>query len=267
MPQTAPPFPVQDRMIRARTGDIFARLWWENGALGDAPPPFVLFHDSLGCTELWRGFPAALATATGRPVISYDRAGFGRSDPFPGELPADFIAAEATGSLPLLRETFGFSRFIACGHSVGGGMAAEIATRHADTCLALVTMGAQTFVEARTLDGIRAAKAGFADPQGLSRLERYHGDKARWVVDAWTETWLSPAFAGWTLDAALDRVSCPVLAIHGDADEFGSAEHPRRIAKGRGRAEILAGIGHNPHREAQEHVLRLIGGFTAGLPG
>ena len=78
---------------------------------------------------------------------------------------------------------------------------------------------------------------------------------------------LSPAFAEWTLDAALDRVACPVLAIHGEADEFGSAEHPRRIAEGRGKAEILADIGHNPHREAEDQVLRLIGEFIAGVTG
>lgn len=267
MTQTTLPFPTHDRMIHAQAGEFFARLWWENAKLDAAPPPFLLFHDSLGCTELWRGFPAALATATGRPVIAYDRPGFGRSDPFPGPLPADFIAAEATTTVPLLRETFGFSRFIACGHSVGGGMAVETAARHADTCLALVTMGAQAFVEERTLAGIRVAKAGFATPDGLARLERYHGEKARWVVDAWTETWLSPAFAGWTLDAALGRVACPVLTIHGEDDEFGSAEHPRRIAEGRGRAEILAGIGHNPHREAEERVLRLIGDFVSKVAG
>ncbi len=265
--QPATPSPTHDRTIRAKTGDVFARLWWANAELDGAPPPFVLFHDSLGCTELWRGFPQALAAATGRPVIAYDRVGFGRSDPFPGPLPADFIAAEGRDTLPLLHETFGFSRFIACGHSVGGGMAVETAARHPDTCLALVTMGAQAFVEERTLAGIRAAKADFTAPEGLARLERYHGDKAGWVVDAWTETWLSPAFAGWTLDAALARVARPVLAIHGAADEFGSAEHPRRIAEGRGRAEILAGIGHNPHREAEDQVLRLIGEFACELAG
>lgn len=254
-------------MIHAQTGAFFARLWWENAALDDAPPPFLLFHDSLGCTDLWRGFPQALAAASGRPVIAYDRPGFGRSDPFPGPLPADFIAAEAEGVVPLLRRQFGFTRFIACGHSVGGGMAVETAARHPDACLVLVTMGAQAFVEDRTLAGIRTAKVGFSEAEGLARLERYHHDKARWVVDAWTETWLSPAFAGWTLDAALARVACPVLAIHGEADEFGSAEHPRRIAAGRGRAEILAGIGHNPHREAEEQVLRLIGEFVSEVAG
>jgi pimeloyl-ACP methyl ester carboxylesterase len=84
------------------------------------------------------------------------------------------------------------------------------------------------------------------------------------VLDAWTETWLSPAFRGWSLDASLAAVKCPVLAIHGDADEFGSAAFPRRIVDGVAgfsRMELLAGCGHVPHREQPERVLALVQDF------
>lgn len=258
---------AHDLRIETGRGAIFARMWWQKASLHDAPPPIVLFHDSLGAVDLWRSFPQALAGATGRPVIAYDRLGFGRSDAFPGALPADFIEAEGRDTLPLLREAFGFTPFVACGHSVGGGMAVETAGRYRETCLAVITMGAQAFIEDRTLDGIRVARATFQQPEELARLARYHDDKARWVVDAWTETWLSPDFAGWTLDKALDKVACPLLAIHGDADEFGSPAHPGRIAEGRGRAVLLPGIGHNPHREAEAQTVAMIAGFLAGLDG
>lgn len=257
--------PAHDMRIDTGRGALFARMWWEEPLLQNTPSPIVLFHDSLGAVELWRSFPQALAGATGRPVIAYDRLGFGRSDAFPGALPADFIEAEARDTLPLLREAFGFTRFIACGHSVGGGMAVETASRHRESCLAVITMGAQAFIEERTLDGIRVARAAFQQPEELARLARYHGDKARWVVDAWTETWLSSEFAGWTLDRALAEVACPLLAIHGDADEFGSAAHPGCIAEGRGRAVLLPGVGHNPHREAEAQTVALIAEFLAGL--
>lgn len=39
----------------------------------------VLLHESLGSVALWKQFPQALANATGRQVIAYDRLGFGRS--------------------------------------------------------------------------------------------------------------------------------------------------------------------------------------------
>ncbi len=268
---TMPAMPHQvhahDLRIETGRGALFTRMWWEGASLQDAPPPIVLFHDSLGAVELWRSFPQALADATGRPVIAYDRLGFGRSDAFPGALPADFIEAEGRDTLPLLRKALGFMQFIACGHSVGGGMAVETAGRHHESCLAVVTMGAQAFIEERTLDGIRVARAAFQQPGELARLARYHGDKARWVVDAWTETWLSPDFAGWTLDRALAEVTCPLLAIHGEADEFGSAAHPGCIAEGRGRAVLLPGVGHNPHRETEAETVALIADFLTRLAG
>lgn len=84
------------------------------------------------------------------------------------------------------------------------------------------------------------------------------------MLDAWTETWLSPAFADWSLDAALAAVRCPVLAIHGDSDEYGSTAHPQRIAALAGapvRTLIVAGAGHVPHREQPQQVLEAVARF------
>jgi pimeloyl-ACP methyl ester carboxylesterase len=137
-------------------------------------------------------------------------------------------------------------------------MAVETAARFPDRCRGLVTIAAQAFVEDRTVEGIRAAQALFEDPARLAKLERYHGGKTRWVVDAWIDSWLSPDFAPWTLDAALTQVRCPVLALHGDEDEYGSEEHPRRIAGLRGKAQILPDTGHLPHRQREGLVVEAI---------
>lgn len=264
----APTAPVaQEHLILTPRGRLFARSWTppaSGGEAGDGGVPILLFHDSLGCVALWRSFPERLAVATGRRVIAYDRLGFGRSDPYPGLLPIDFVAAEAREAVPAICDALGIDGFIACGHSVGGGMGIHTAAALPERCRALVTIAAQAFVEDRTIAGIEVAKAGFQRPEDLARLARYHGDKARWVVDAWTETWLSPVFADWTVDAARARVRCPVLAIHGELDEYGSPEHPRRIAGTTGTARILAGIGHVPHRECEDDLVELISGFLAG---
>lgn len=256
-----------DHWIAHPGGRMFARQW----QAGDADPalaPIVLLHDSLGCVELWRDFPALLAAATGRRVIAYDRLGFGRSDARSGRPGPDFIAEEAATVWPTLRAQLGIGRFVAVGHSVGGGMAVEIAAHAGADCVALVTMAAQAFVEDRTLAGLRVAQAQFADPAQVERLARYHGAKAAWALDAWLGRWLDPAFATWSLDAALPRVTCPVLAIHGDEDEYGSAAHPRRIVAGvagPARCEMLAGGGHIPYREQPDLVVRLIADFLAKL--
>ena len=93
---------------------------------------------------------------------------------------------------------------------------------------------------------------------------RYHGDKAAWVLSAWTETWLGPQFATLALDNYLRRLHCPVLAIHGDHDEYGSRAHPQRIAElapTRTDIVILEDCGHVPHREKPDQVLRAVSTF------
>jgi pimeloyl-ACP methyl ester carboxylesterase len=243
-------------------GRLYARRWRS----GSSRAPLVLLHDSLGCVASWRDFPARLAGATGRDVIAYDRLGFGRSDAHPGRLAGDFVGAEARGAFAALRRELGLDAFVAFGHSVGGGMAVACAAAYPDACVALVTEAAQAFVEDRTIAGLLAAKAHFQDPVQVDRLRKYHGAKAPWVLGAWLDTWLAPAFADWTLDAALARVRGPALVIHGDRDEYGSPEHPARIARGvRGAARLLVleACGHVPHRERVDDVLGAVAEFLA----
>ena len=250
-----------DHWIAHPQGRLFAREWPASDA---ALPPLVLQHDSLGCIEIWRDFPERLATATGRRVIAYDRLGFGRSDARHGPMPRDFIADEGRTFLPAVLGQLGVDRFVALGHSVGGGMSVHIAAQRPQACTALVTIAAQAFVEDRTVAGLRAARASFAEPGGLERLVRYHGDKAAWVLAAWLDTWLDPAFADWSLDAVLPQVRCPALVLHGELDEYGSPAHPRRIAQGIGeRAEmhLLEGLGHVPQRDRPDDVVRLVAEF------
>ena len=246
-------------------GRIFAREWSLPGAGAHRPAsPIVLFHDSLGCVELWRDFPAQLSAASGRRVIAYDRLGFGRSDAREVLPELDFIAEEARVYFPALREQLGLERFVVFGHSVGGGMAVNCATAFAGACDALITESAQVFPEDLTLSSIAEAKGQFVDESQLQRLARYHGDKARWVLDAWTESWLHPGFAAWSLKSVLPQVRCPVLAIHGMHDEYGTRVHPEMIGElsaGPAQVAILPDTFHVPHRERPEAVIELVCGF------
>lgn len=246
-----------EHWIETQRGKLFAKVWLPSNKTRPEEA-FLLFHDSLGCVDLWRDFPEKLAHTTQRPVVAYDRLGFGKSDPYPGLLPPHFIRDEAETSIPQLRKQLGLGILIPFGHSVGGGMAVATAARHPDICEALITESAQAFVEDRTLEGIRAAKVAFQEPGQIERLERYHGSKARWVLDAWIETWLAPEFENWSLEEDLKQVRCPTLAIHGDLDEFGSELHPERIARltpGPVEPVILPACGHVPHREQPDRVL------------
>lgn len=255
-----------DEWIDVPGGRLFARAWTPDDPKAQAEAAVLLFHDSLGCVELWRDFPESLARATRRRVVAYDRLGFGRSSPCPGRLAAGFMQAEALASVPALCERLDLGALVPFGRSVGGAMAVATAAHWPDRCAAVVTMSAQAFVEDRTLAGIREAKDAFRAPGQLERLGRYHGDKAPWVLDAWTGTWLAPAFAAWTLDADLARVRCPLLALHGDRDEYGSGRHPERIADrcaSPARIVLIEDCGHVPHRERPEPVLEAVARFLA----
>jgi pimeloyl-ACP methyl ester carboxylesterase len=173
----------------------------------------------------------------------------------------DFVGEEADVFFPAVRRALGLTCFSLFGHSVGGAMALMVAASHDRGCDLVITESAQAFVEQRTLAAILTAKEKFSRSEQFNKLAKWHGDKTQWVLDAWTQTWLSPAFASWSLDPHLGKVRCPVLAIHGDLDEYGSVEFPRHIANGvKGPAElaILEGCGHVPHRERQDEVLKIV---------
>ncbi len=251
----------QEWWVEVRGGELFVKSWAPS-RISD-PAPLFLFHDSLGCVELWRDFPRQLSTGLARVVVAYDRLGYGRSSERMDPPSADFIAEEARDFFPAVLRSVGGQRFDLFGHSVGGGMAVACAGK-IPGCQTVVTESAQAFVEPRTVEGIRKAKQGFEDPVNFNRLARYHGAKASWVLRAWTDFWLSPEVAGWSLAPLLAEVRCPLLAIHGDADEYGSKAFPetiQRLAGGESESRIVPGCGHVPHREKPGLILEILRDF------
>jgi pimeloyl-ACP methyl ester carboxylesterase len=258
---------TREQNVLTRRGRIYAKLWTPSG-VSSSRPPIVLFHDSLGCVSLWRAFPEHLSAVTQRPVWAYDRLGFGLSDPYPSPLTLDFVAEEPRTTFADLRAALALERFIAFGHSVGGAMAIATAATFPEACQALITESAQVFVEELTLESIRHAREAFAEKGQLERVKKYHGEKAAWVLGAWTESWLSPGFDISRPMEVLPRVRCPTLALHGAQDEYGTLRHPETIAAlaaGPVTSAVLMDCAHVPHREKEGEVLQAISTFLARL--
>ena len=263
---------IRDTKIITPRGQLFARIWAPTAAaserlndVNDQNRAFVLLHDSLGSVELWREFPALLAQNLQAPVVAYDRLGYGHSDPAVGLPPADFVSREAQEGLAPLLQQLGIGSAVLVGHSVGGGMAVNAAMQMPERIQGIVTIAAQAFPEDRTLKAIAEAKLQFQDDAQLSRLQRYHGPKARWVVDAWTDSWLSPAFASWHVRDVLPHVRCPLLALHGEHDEYGTAVHPQiysQLSGGPARMQLMPDTYHLPHREKPQAVVEEIAAFV-----
>lgn len=225
---TNPPS-TTERFVDVPGGKVYVKQWTP-GNVAKALP-ILLLHDSLGCIEMWREFPQQVCERTGRVVIAYDRLGFGQSSRR-NELPSNrFMYEEAEIYLPIILKSLGIESFILLGHSVGGAMAVICAGFFGEQCKAVITEAAQVYVEERTREGIIQAKTEFQNPDVFAKLEKYHADKAQWLLDAWINIWMSRDFDDWSLKADLPKVRCPILAIHGDRDEYGSGRFPEMICQ------------------------------------
>ncbi|TGE27335.1 alpha/beta fold hydrolase [Hymenobacter metallicola] len=227
-------------------------------------PTLVLLHDSLGSVALWRDLGAQLALATGRPVLAYDRRGYGQSSSFgPAPRTSRYLEEEAE-TVNRVLAACGLAQAVLFGHSDGGTLALLAAALEPARIAACVTIGAHVFVEDVTLAGIREAQRQYQTTNLPQKLARYHGANTDAVFRAWTETWLAPSFRTWNIERYLPAVACPVLVLQGSNDEYGTAAQVEAIARqttGPATARLLPGRGHSPHREDPGLVVQLTADF------
>jgi len=251
-----------------RAGGV--RLEYESRGSPGSGPPLILLHEGLGSVAAWRGFPEALAGSTGRAVFVYSRRGYGLSDPLPGPLTPSFMHDEAR-LLPAVLQAAGISDPVLIGHSDGASIAlihaAAPAAPAPDTpARALVLLAPHVFVEEETLAGIREVSTRYHAGDFGARWRRTQGEHADRTFAAWTEVWLSPAFRDWNIEAGLPRIRCPVLAIQGEDDQYGTTRQLGAIRAGVGGAVdtlLLPSCGHAPQRDRPKETLEAIRRFVA----
>ncbi|HTP61492.1 MAG TPA: alpha/beta hydrolase, partial [Burkholderiales bacterium] len=86
----------------------------------------------------------------------------------------------------------------------------------------------------------------------------------------WADAWLDPAFREWNIEEYLPGIRCPVLAIQGDGDEYGSMAQLDAIARQvGGPCELLElqDCGHAPFKDQPERALNAIAAFTRKIIG
>jgi pimeloyl-ACP methyl ester carboxylesterase len=227
------------------------------------PPAIVMLHEGLGSVSMWRDFPQRVADTTGHEVVVYSRQGYGRSSPRRDPRPAGFMHDEALVVLPEVLDTLEIRRPILLGHSDGGSIALIHAGGSGGEVAGLVLMAPHVMVEDISIASIRAARTAYAETDFRARLGRHHDD-VDGAFRGWNDVWLDPAFRDWSIEQYLPRITCPVLAIQGDQDEYGTMEQVDRIGHAIPHARILklARCGHSPHRDKAEDVLAAIRGFV-----
>lgn len=185
-------------------------------------PTIVFLHDSLGCVQLWREFPQKLAEATQYNLLVYDRLGYGKSEPMPTyKRPINYMELEADILNDLLN-TLKIDNVILFGHSDGGTIALLTASKYSEKVKAVICEAGHIFVEDVTLKGIYDAMEAYKTTNLPERLVKYHGDKVETLFKAWTETWTRSDYRDWNIAHFLPKISCPLLFIQGEADEYGT---------------------------------------------
>ena len=231
-------------------------------------PTLVFLHEGLGSIRQWRDFPARLCAATGCPGLVYDRYGYGQSDVLAEPRRAvRFMHDEGLISLPDILSGLKIKNPILIGHSDG----ASIALIHAGSGRAVrgvVAMAPHVFIEPLCLKSIDKAKVAFETTDLAARLGRYHKD-ARKTFYGGADVWLDPEFKGWDIRGDfLPNVRCPVLAIQGHDDEYGTMEQLeelRRRVGGPCELMKLERCGHAPFRDQPEVVTAKLTAFVKTL--
>lgn len=244
------------------------KLEFKRIGAGRGGPTLVFLHEGLGSVSMWRDFPEKAAQATGCAAVVYSRYGHGRSDVLREARGVDYMHVEALRVLPELLDRLGVGEPVLVGHSDGGSIALIYAGAR-DAVLGLVLMAPHVFVEDISVKSIAEARTAFETTDLPQKLARHHADAAG-TFRGWNDIWLHPDFRRWNIEEYLPRVRCPLLAIQGFDDEYGTMAQIEAIAsQAGGPVELLrlADCRHSPHRDQPAVVLEAITRFVARLDG
>ena len=232
------------------------------GSEDQAAPLLVFLHEGLGSVAMWRDFPARLCEAAGARGLVYSRPGYGRSTPRPADerWQPDFMHRQAREVLPAFLRAAGVDvqrdpPFL-FGHSDGGSIALLYAAAFPPALRGAIVLAPHILEEEISVRSIAQARAAYRTTELRSRLARYHDDvdSAFW---GWNDIWLAPAFREWNIADELAAIRCPLLAVQGVDDEYGTLEQVRGIARRVPQAQLLElpDCGHSPHKDQPEAVI------------
>jgi pimeloyl-ACP methyl ester carboxylesterase len=228
-----------------------------------AGTPLVVFlHEGLGSVAMWKDFPQRLVDALGCRGLVYSRPGYGGSrlhDPEPA-WGLDFMHRQAHEALPALFAALGIDPQLQptwlFGHSDGGSIALLYAARFPAHLAGAVVLAPHILVEDLSIESIAAARQAFVETDLRARLGRYHDDPDR-AFWRWNDIWLHPPFREWSIEREIEAIRCPLLAVQGLDDEYGTLEQIRGIARRVPGTELLElpDCGHSPHRDQPEALI------------
>jgi len=222
------------------------------GAQSSDHPTIVFLHEGLGSVSMWKDFPQRFCSDNGFAGLIFSRYGYGLSTPRPpGERwPTTFMHAQAHEVLPPLFAKLGVSKPWLFGHSDGGSIALLYAARYPQEVSGLVVAAPHISVEEVAITSIQQARIAYLSTDLRARLARYHAnpDSAFW---GWNDIWLDRTFRSWNIENHLPAITCPVMAVQGEDDEYGTLQQIYGIKEKLPHAHLLVlpQCRHSPHRD------------------
>ncbi|MDX9817592.1 MAG: alpha/beta hydrolase [Desulfococcus multivorans] len=228
-------------------------------------PTIVFLHEGLGSVAMWRDFPQQVADAVGCDAVVYSRYGYGNSDPLVQPRDVRFMHDEGLNALPELLDKLSIERPILFGHSDGASIALIHAGGAKRPLAGVIVMAPHVLIEDVCIDSIKAIKGVYDDPKTRlrERLARFHADVDS-AFRGWNDIWLDPELPSWNIEAYLPAIDCPILAIQGEDDAYGTMDQIDRIARQAGDVRLLklADCGHSPHKDKPAEVLDAVTAFV-----
>jgi pimeloyl-ACP methyl ester carboxylesterase len=234
-----------------------------------SPPPssqtIVLLHEGLGCVQMWRNFPQLLADSTKLRVLAYSRQGYGNSTPISGPRDIEFMRDEAVSVLPALLNTLEIESPILLGHSDGASIALLAATQQ-NNIVATIVLAPHLFVENISVTTITETVATYQDETSnlRTKLAKFHAD-VDGTFYGWADVWLSQDFLSWNIESDMATITCPLLAIQGEQDQYGTMKQLDQLKAQVPHAQLLKldNCKHSPQFDQTQDVLSAIKHFIA----
>ncbi len=231
-------------------------------------PLLVFLHEGLGSLAMWKTFPQQLCAATGCRALVYSRPGYGRSTARGADETwgPDFMHRQAYEVLPALFDALRLDTLSEppwlLGHSDGASIALLYAARFPDRIAGAIVLAPHILVEDLSVASIERARSAYLEHDLRQRLVSYHEnpDSAFW---GWNRIWLDPEFRDWSIEAEIGSIRCPLLAVQGRDDEYGTMKQIYGIANCLPQTELLelTGCGHSPHRDQPQRLISAITDF------
>ena len=235
-----------------------------------AAPLLVFLHEGLGSLAMWEDFPQRMCAALECRGLVYSRPGYGRSTARRTDEPwdVDFMHRQANEILPALLQALNVDTRSdppwLFGHSDGASIALLYAARYPQQISAAILLAPHILVEEVSVQSIQLARSAYLETDLKDKLAQYHDDpdSAFW---GWNDIWLRDAFRGWSIEDEIDTIGCPLLAVQGVDDEYGTLRQVRGIAQRLQQTEVveLSECRHSPHRDQPERLIDCVRHFMA----